>query len=92
MVFNDGLSKYTLAAMADSISSTGDLPLYVLDRLLILATNLCWMLMIETTMMFKHNYLSRNLMFVLKPDHLSIQGTMMLANCTLVYNCVQQKR
>ena len=33
MVFNDGLSKSMMAAMADSITSTGDLPPYVLDRL-----------------------------------------------------------
>ena len=32
-VFNDGLSKSTMAAMADGITSTGDLLLYVLDRL-----------------------------------------------------------
>ena len=33
MVFNDGLLKSTMAVMADGITSTGDLPLYVLDRL-----------------------------------------------------------
>ena len=32
-VFNDGLLKSTMAAMADGITSTGDLPPYVLDRL-----------------------------------------------------------
>ena len=31
--FNDGLSKSAMAAMADSITSTDDLPLYVLDGL-----------------------------------------------------------
>ena len=33
MVFNDGLSKCMMARMADSITSTGDLSKYVLDRL-----------------------------------------------------------
>ena len=33
MVFNDGLSKSTMAAMADGITSTGDLLPYVLDGL-----------------------------------------------------------
>ena len=33
MVFNDGLSKSTMATTAEGIISTGDLPLYVLDRL-----------------------------------------------------------
>ena len=33
VVFNDELSKSTMAAMADSITSTGDLPSYILDRL-----------------------------------------------------------
>ena len=33
MVFNDELSKSTMDAMADGITSTGDLPSYVLDRL-----------------------------------------------------------
>ena len=33
MVFNDGLSKSTMAAMGDGIASTGVLPLYVWDRL-----------------------------------------------------------
>ena len=32
-VFNDGLSKSAMAAMADGITSTKDLPPYVLDRL-----------------------------------------------------------
>ena len=32
-VFNDELSKSTMAAMVDGITSTADLPLYVLDRL-----------------------------------------------------------
>ena len=32
-VFNDGLSKSTMAAVADGITSTGNLPPYVLDRL-----------------------------------------------------------
>ena len=32
-VFNDGLSKSTMAAMVDAITSTGDLLPYVLDRL-----------------------------------------------------------
>ena len=33
MVFNDELSKSMMDAMADGITSTGDLQLYVLDRL-----------------------------------------------------------
>ena len=33
MFFNDGLSKSVMAAMADSITSTDDSPLCVLDRL-----------------------------------------------------------
>ena len=32
-VFNVGLSKFTMAAMADGITSIGDLLPYVLDRL-----------------------------------------------------------
>ena len=32
-VFNDELSKSTMAAVADGITSTGNLPPYVLDRL-----------------------------------------------------------
>ena len=32
-VFNDELSKSTMAAMVDGITSTGNLPPYVLDRL-----------------------------------------------------------
>ena len=41
MFFNDGLSKSAMAAMADGITSTDDLPPYVLDRLFdSLTTNL----------------------------------------------------
>ena len=51
-VFNDGLSKSMMAAMADGITSTGDLLPYVwTDYLIVLVTNLCRTLMIETTMM-----------------------------------------
>ena len=32
-IFNDGLSKSAIAIMADGITSTADLPPYVLDRL-----------------------------------------------------------
>ena len=32
-VFNDGLSKFMMAAVADGIISTGNLSPYVLDRL-----------------------------------------------------------
>ena len=52
MVFNDGLSKSAMAAMADGITSTDNLPPYVLDRLFdSFSTNLCQMLTLETTMM-----------------------------------------
>ena len=33
MFFNDGLSKFAMAGMADGFTSTGGLPLYVLDGL-----------------------------------------------------------
>ena len=33
MVFNDGLSKSAMVAMADGITSTDNLPPYILDRL-----------------------------------------------------------
>ena len=51
-VFSDGLSKSTNAAMANGITSTGDLPPYVLDRLFdSFSDEYLLMLMIKTTMM-----------------------------------------
>ena len=34
VVFDDGLSKYTMAAMVDGVTSTDDLPPYVLDSII----------------------------------------------------------
>ena len=45
--FNDGLSKSAMAAMADGITSTDDLPPYDFDRLFDSFSDECRMLTIE---------------------------------------------
>ena len=51
-VFNDGLSKSTMATIADGITSTGIYcRTFWIDYLIGLVKNLCQMLTIKTTMM-----------------------------------------